>query len=67
MAIERVCIHNSAVFCSDDRCSVKCGWNPKGAKARQKEIRTKGLTKKANGTSGLVISKKGAANAQSEK
>ena len=58
MATERTCIHNSAVFCSDSRCSVKCGWNPRGAKARQKEIRTKGLTKREDGLSRLVINSK---------
>ena len=58
MATERMCIHNSAIFCSDSRCSVKCGWNPKGAKARQKEIRTKGLTKREDGLKSLIVKSK---------
>lgn len=51
----RDCIHNNGCVCSDARCSVKCGWNPRGAKARQKEIRTKGLTKREDGMRRLNI------------
>ena len=59
MAQERTCIHNNAINCSEARCSVKCGWNPRGAAERKRLIETKGLTEKADGTSGLVL-KKGA-------
>lgn len=55
----RTCIHNTACFCEDSRCSIKCGWNPRGAKARSKEIRTKGLTERGDGVRRLVV-KKGA-------
>lgn len=61
MATERACIHNTACFCSESRCSLKCGWNPRGAKARQKEIRTKGLKQREDGLRRLVV-KKGAGN-----
>ena len=60
MALARLCIHNGACDCTDKRCSVKCGWNPKGAEARKNDIQTKGLTEKADGTCRLVV-KKGAA------
>ena len=63
----RTCIHNAACFCEERRCSVKCGWNPRGAKARTKEIRTKGLTKREDGTRRLDVKKGAASNAQSEK
>lgn len=62
MATERACIHNTACFCSESRCSIKCGWNPKGASERKKEIRKNGLTPCEDGTRRLVI-KKGASNA----
>lgn len=62
MATERMCIHNSACFCTESRCSTKCGWNPKGAKARHMAIKRYGLTEKADGTRRLVI-RKGANNA----
>ena len=61
MATERACIHNSACFCSESRCSIKCGWNPRGANARQKEIRENGLTPREDGMRRLIV-KKGAAN-----
>ena len=57
MAQERKCIHNNAIDCTDARCSVKCGWNPRGAAARKKLLETKGLTEKADGTRGLVLKK----------
>lgn len=62
MATERTCIHNSACFCSESRCSIKCGWNPKGAKARRVEIRENGLTQREDGMRRLIV-KKGASNA----
>ena len=65
MATERICIHNVGLTCSDARCSVKCGWHPRGVKARQKEIRTKGLTKREDGLQRLVV-KGGTGNARSE-
>lgn len=58
MATERTCIHNGAITCSDARCSIKCGWNPRGANARQKEIRTKGLTMREDGLKRLIIKSK---------
>lgn len=60
MPTERACIHNTACFCTEARCSVKCGWNPRGAAERKKLIQTKGLTEKEDGTRRLVV-KKGAA------
>ena len=62
MATERACIHNTACFCSESRGSVKCGWNPKGASARKKQIRENGLTKREDGLRRLIV-KKGASNA----
>ena len=61
MATERECIHNTACFCSESRCSVKCGWNPKGTKVRRKEIRSNGLTPREDGVRRLIV-KKGASN-----
>lgn len=59
--IARTCIHNPGCMCEDARCSIKCGWNPRGAAARQKEIRTNGLTARNDGRRRLVL-KKGAGN-----
>lgn len=59
--MERPCIHNKACFCNEPRCSTKCGWNPKGAEARQKKIRTDGLTTRADGMCCLVVKRKGGA------
>lgn len=61
--MERACIHNSAITCSDGRCTVKCGWNPRGIAARKKQIEGKGLTEREDGIRRLVI-KKGAGNAR---
>ena len=58
----RTCIHNSACFCTEGRCSVKCGWNPKGWNARQKEIRQNGLTVREQDGMRRLIVKKGASN-----
>lgn len=57
----RTCTHNQGCICEEVRCSVKCGWNPKEAKARQREIKTKGLTENKDGSRRLVI-KRGASN-----
>ena len=62
MAQERACIHNTACFCTEGRCSVKCGWNHKGIAARKKMIQTNGLTKREDGMRRLVV-KKGASHA----
>ena len=55
MATERDCKHNSGVICKHNECNNRCGWNPKEAKARQREIRTKGLTKREDGINRLTI------------
>lgn len=60
---ERVCIHNNAISCSHSRCSIKCGWNPRGAKARQNSVRTKGLTMRVDGLKRLIV-KKGVSNGE---
>ena len=54
----RACIHNTGCICSESRCSIKCGWNPRGAKARQDEIRANGLKKCKDGNSRLIVKSK---------
>lgn len=63
--MERICIHNKGIVCSDARCSIKCGWNPRGTSARHKEIITNGLAKREDGLQRLVV-KGGTGNARSE-
>lgn len=58
MATERLCIHNNACFCTESRCSVKCGWNPRGEAARKKKIEANGLTQKEDGTRRLVVERR---------
>ena len=57
----RTCIHNVGCFCEEARCSIKCGWNPRGAKARSEMIANGGLTARKDGIRRLVL-KKGAGN-----
>ncbi len=63
MATERVCIHNIGVTCADSRCSIKCGWNPRGETARKKALRSGNLTQREDGIRRLVV-KKGAAHVE---
>lgn len=64
MALARVCIHNNGLDCTEEKCNTRCGWNPRGRKARKKQIETKGLTMREDGICRLVL-KKGAANGKS--
>ena len=57
MAIERMCIHNGAITCSDSRCSAKCGWNPRGETARLAKIENGGLTERDDGIRRLVLTR----------
>lgn len=59
--ISRMCTHNAGCVCEEIRCSTKCGWIPKEAKARREIIAAHGLAENKDGNRRLVI-KRGAGN-----